>query len=189
MLGFSWIKLAIIGLVIALIVGYVTFLKIEVSHYKAKEEATALAFKTYQIQEEGMQAALKSSNSALTLESKQNLIVALKANEDKAKAIKERIASDQAAKNIVVPSTSVQLLNDSASPVSSNHRGPASSITGNASDPSTTEGDYTFQDVESAFADNAANHLACIKVVEAWQQFWKTFSENVGRVAASGASR
>src|ERR1700682_4305374 len=178
MFGFSWIKLAIIGIVIASIIGYIAFLKIEVGHYKAKEEATALAYETYRVQEEGMQAALKSSNSALTLESKQNLIVALKANEDKAKAIKERIASDQAAKNIVVPSTSVQLLNDPASPVSSNHRGPASSITGNASDPSTTEGDYTFQDVESAFADNAANTLACIKVVAAWHKFWKTFSHS-----------
>jgi hypothetical protein len=138
-----------------------------------------------------MQAALKSSNEALTLQAKQSLIKALQSDTAKNQVIQERIKNDTAAKAIVVPADTVRLLNDSAAIGRSDHTGTPETISGNASStdtPATSNEGFTLQDIESTSATNNINHWACIKVVEAWQTFWKKFSDNVGRVEAISGS-
>jgi hypothetical protein len=183
MFGFSIAKLVIIGLVIAAILGYIGVLKFEVSHLTTKLHASEVAFETYKINVESMQTALKSSNAALTLQAKTSLVAALAADEAKNKAIKERIANDVKAKSIVVPASTVSVLNDSAT-AGSVTGGTPPTVSGNASGASTPETDFTLQDVEDTVADNNAEHWKCIKVVKAWQAFWKEFAANVAQVAS-----
>ena len=184
-LSFLSVKLIAIGIAILAIVGYITFLHLEVKHYKDSANKWEVTYNTYKNSEEGMQAALKSSNSALTLQAKQELIARLKADEAKNQAIKQRIQSDEAAKNIVVPTASVRVFNDSAAAGSDSTRAPAtvSGDAGSTSTPATSDEVFTLQDIEGTAEVNNANHWNCIKVVEAWQVFWKEFSDNVGRVA------
>jgi hypothetical protein len=76
------------------------------------------------------------------------------------------------------------VFNDSAA-AGSNTGGTAPTVSGDAGKASTSETDFTLQDIEGTVADNNAEHWNCIKVLEEWQVFWKEFSDNVSRVAAT----
>ncbi len=184
------IKAIIIGLLIAAALAYVGFLHIEINHYKSDRDKIQKEFTTYRINEESMQAALKSSNSALTLEAKQQLIARLSADALKNAAIKERIMNDQAAKSIAIPADSIRVLNDSASIGRDPTRATPTigaddgTTSGTSSDPQTG---FTLQDVEGTVAENNAAAWVCVQTLREWQKFWTDFSANVGRVAAHGS--
>ena len=185
-LSFLSVKLIAIGVAILAIVGYITFLHLEVKHYKDSANKWEVTYNTYKNSEEGMQAALKSSNSALTLQAKQELIARLTADNAKNAVINERIASDKAAKAIAIPADSIRLLNSSASAGRDPTRAAATQ-SGNDGTVEGTSGDtqvgFNFQDVEGTIAENNESAWTCIRVARAWQQFWTDFSANVGRAA------
>lgn len=189
MFGLSFLSVKLIAIVLAIlaIVGYITFLHVEVNHYKNARDKIQTEFTTYRINEESMQAALKSSNSALTLEAKQQLIARLSADAAKTIAINERIKNDQAAKSIAIPAESIRVLNDSAS-IGRNPGGTTPTVSTNDDTTSGPSGDtqvgFTLQDVEGTVAENNAAAWVCVQTLREWQKFWTDFSANVGRVAA-----
>ncbi len=186
MFGFSTIKLVVIGIVIASILGYIGYLKYEVHSLTADLHDEKVAFEAYRVTEEGMQTALKSRAAALTLQAKEALINQWKAEEARTVAIRERIKNDAAAKAIVVPRSVIGVLNDSATAPSGHTGGITLPKQGNdagASPAKASDEVFSLQDIEATAVDNNAEHWKCIDQVHAWWKFWKTFSEGVSVVA------
>ncbi len=178
--NWKWIAVCIAVLAI---LAYVKVLHMERDHYKAKYENEHLAFQTYRSNAESMQAALKSSSAALTLQLKTQAIEQNKAAEVYRKSINERIKADEASKRIMLPPASVVLINDTT----------VDPTTSGSSDPNIRNADgsgsaYTLNDLEENIANNNANHWSCIRQVVAWQSMWKQFVKNVKDAEAWGGT-
>jgi hypothetical protein len=175
-LGKYWMQIGL-AILVGLALAYVSFLKIEVSHYKSKAVAIQTEFDSYKNNVEAMQTALKSSNSALTLQLKQQQVAQNQAQETFKKALTVKVANDEASKHIIVPGSTIRVLNDST--LDPNGSKPTDPDCGNACAPSASQDDITLNEVLGVETENNANHWACITQVTDWQKFWASYVKNV----------
>jgi hypothetical protein len=180
-LGKYWMQIGL-AIVIACVLGWIGVLKLEVSHYKssALEAKTELA--TYKQQALDNYNALKSSNSALTLQLKQQQVAQNQAQETFKKALTVKVANDEASKHIIVPGSTIRVFDSAAlGPLGSGSPDPDC---GNACAPTPSADDITLNEVLAITTENDARFWACITQVIDWQNFWKQYSANVGAAGA-----
>jgi len=181
MFGLEWgtIKLIAIGLAVAAVLGYIGFLKVEVSHYKDKANKIEVAFDQYKNANEANHKALLSENQALTLKVKEQGIEELK------QIAKTKEANDKAIRyynlghrlNLEL----IRVLNDIDAKSKSQGNGTSSTEPGHdgGTDTTTAVTPFTEEDLALTWNENTANHLSCIVIVHKWQNFWKDFVSNV----------
>ncbi len=174
----------LMGVVIACAIGYVGFLKIEVSHYKSSAAKWEQKYIEYKGNAESMQAALKSSNAALTLQAKESSIAKQKEINDLKVSITKRVAADEASKHVIVPDSTVRVFNDST--IEPSTGGTASTDSVHVGE---TQEAITLNQFLGVATSNNIEHLSCIKQVEEWQVFWQKYVDNVKAAKALGDSR
>ena len=154
--------------------GYLKVLHVEIDHYKTEATTAKNELIAYREAAEATQAAWKSENAALTLESKQKSAKLLQQFNAPNPIIK-RIQDNVTLRTVVVPPVAVELFNEST-------RDPTGSSTASAqrSDESTTES--TLADTLAVCAENATNQWFNYKQVIAWQEFWDTYSKGLANV-------
>lgn len=99
------------------------------------------------------------------------------------KAVKEKISANEELKRVRLSLSLVQLWNESkqaSSQASAAVQGNDAKTSG-AKAPTT---EVTLQDLFIVSAENDANHLKCVKQVEAWQSFWQDAQKAVEEVNA-----
>lgn len=176
----NW-KMAAIGLAIVALFIYIGTLKAEVSYETSQKQKIQTQFDEYKTANLANHAALSSSNAALTLQIKQQGIEALNQIAQNKKDNDAKIAV--LADNSVLSARVVELLRSTAQagpePTNQGTTSTGSGHDGPANSPVPAETPYTMSDLEYSINENNANHLACVKVVEKWQVFWKQFVANV----------
>lgn len=187
MFGLWWLKYALIAAAIAAVAIWIGILKAEVHHYQGEAEKNKQEYLVYKANAEAMQSVLKESNAAITLKYKQSLIDQYKALDAKNKAIKERIAADEASKHIVLPTSSVELFNSSTTNESTS-QDTTTAKPSDVSGASTSEESYTLNELLIVSNDNNTNHTACIKQVHEWQHFWQDYTAGVSKAESVGRS-
>jgi hypothetical protein len=177
-------KWVLLGAIVSAAVGYVGVLKFEVGHYK--KEVVALQLER---------------DKAVTLRNEQETLAKQRANEitkahaDAAarenelidqnnKLVKDKINANEELKRVKLSLNLVQLWNSSKQPQPT----PAAAEQGNVgkADPAKT---FDLSQLFTVSAENDANHLKCIKVVEEWQSFWSDYVKAKGEVDAISSRR
>lgn len=180
MFGLEWgtIKLIAIGIAVAAVLGYIGFLKLEISHYETKANDIQTAFDAFKITNKAMHDAFQSENAALTLKIKEQGIEELKLIAQNQKDNDAKIRALNL--NHVLSAQLVELLN-SGTQVHTGPEGPASTEPGHASGtntPAATDTPFTEEDWALTDEENKANHKACIVIVHKWQNLWKGLVSN-----------
>lgn len=185
----NW-QLVLAGLAVLALVGYITALKMEVSHYKGKYEEVSAELASAQHRED----VLKAEVEGLTTKYKDSLVETKKVVEMNTKLLEEAIQNDIELNTLRVSYNAISLFNkskrDPSSPASQAVKGNAgkASTTVELSDPNTGFVGRTvpLSEIFSLVAKNDANHWKCVKQVEAWQGFWSDYEGAVKRAGAAG---
>lgn len=168
----NW-KLIVIGLAIAALMGYIGFLKLEVSHYKTKYEDAQLVIAEIHSKEEAQKAAA----AAITRKYENSQAAYKLALAELGKKTQEKIANDTELANTRVSLNALRLFNESkqggdTAPAVQGHAGETS---GTSQGPGTT----SLTTIFAVSAKNDENHLRCVKQVEEWQNFWRDYESSV----------
>jgi hypothetical protein len=145
----------------------------EINHYKSEAMTVKTEFAAYRSNAEAMQAALKSSNEAITLKYKQSLIGQWQARDVAEKATTERIKADEELRSVKLSAHAVSVFNSTTTPVNQGASTPPAI-------PADVGGtDATLADLLAQSAENNSNHWKCIDTVHEWQHFWTDYTTAV----------
>lgn len=176
----NW-KLVLIGLAIA----YVMFLRWDNHHLQTKLDAAELQIVTAQNQQKAETERQDSINRAITEKLRMETEAEVKLIAENQKLVQSKIAADEESKRVKLSNNLIQLWNASKSPADPEVTTTKSGDAGKAS-PDTevvkTTGEVvekTLNDLFRVSAANDANHLTCIKQVNAWQVFWHDYEQGV----------
>lgn len=188
-LGFlknNW-QLVAMGVAAAALMGYIGFLKFEVSHYKGKYEDAQAVITTMKEKSEVLQASFNGLERKYS-----NLLVAT--NERiaiNAKLTKDLIQKDLELNTLRVSYNAVSLFNlskrDPDTPkAEQGDDGKASTpATTSSTQGAVTQPTVPLADIFVVSATNDANHWACVKQVEAWQAWYKDVEGAIEHVTRS----
>lgn len=179
----NWKVVALIVAVLSL-VGYVSFLRWEVKHYKAKYQEVTLELTAAKHREKDLQ----DLNEGITKKYSDSLKTIFEVNEKNLDLISQGIKKDEELKSITLSYNSIRLFNKSK-------RDPATPLAkteqGNAGKASATEAPSVaaypvnlrvpLTEVFLIVAENDANHWKAVKQVEMWQSFWADYEAAVAR--------
>lgn len=186
-LALAWLKanwkIALIGVAVVSLLGYIGLLRWQVNHYKtafqdAKAELAAAARR-----EKGLEAA----NAGITRKYEESL-KDLNAQVDKTmEVIGERIAKDEELASIKLSLNAARLFNQSKRDPSAK---AAQAKQGDAGKASTTDASTYSRGLSipltaifTVVARNDANHWKCVKQVDMWQNFWGDYEQAVQQAA------
>lgn len=160
---------------------YLKVLHLEIAHFKADAQKYEQLYTDYRNNNEQMQAALKSSNAAITLKFKEALVASNAAAEESRKSLNQRIQGNASFHSVNIPGAAVRLFNDStAEPHHNVLTGTEPTDAGQAS-PATaspvTSPDVDLTTLLQVSADNNIEHWKCVHQVEAWQNFWSDYKQ------------
>ena len=174
-------KWVIIGGLVLGLVGYITSLRVEVSHYKKSAASWEEKYTSYRQNAEANEQALKSANDALTLQTKQDNIARLAAQNAIHKQVSERIKNDATSRSIRIPDSSVRLYNDTTTvPDQQGQSARAGPDTSQNPQPAGTgSGSATLNDILQASEINNHELNLCVDEVIAWNKFWDRYTANV----------
>lgn len=171
-------QIVLLGLMVAFIVGYIGYLKIDLNHWKHKAEDLQLVLNTALKREE----ALKNSNAALTRKYADVLADTFKQADAYNKLLKEKIANDKELASVRISLRALKLFNESkrdpTAPTSTAVEGDAAEADSAASSSAYVGGTIPLTAIFQQVAVNDENHWKCVKQVEAWQGFWKEYEAN-----------
>jgi hypothetical protein len=162
---------------VAFIVGYIGYLRIDRNHWKHKAEELQLVINQALSREE----ALQLGNAAIT-KKYEGLLAVLNLQEDKyTKLLQEKISNDKELNSLRISYRALRLFNESkrdpAAPTTTTLEG--NDAKANSSEASSNnEGSVTLATVFKQVAENDGNHWKCVHQVEQWQTFWKDFESN-----------
>lgn len=170
---------------VLLLLGVITYtktLKFERDHYKKDLDAVTLEYNNYKKQSKENQDLLKQGATEITAKYQNVLGDATKLTIENARLNAENIKNAKELRDVKLSLDAVRLFNASKSDDSS----VAETKSGNDEAPTTTKETPTvnLQDLLLVVNDNDANHLACIKTVETWQNFWQDYVKKVEAVNA-----
>jgi hypothetical protein len=168
----NW-KLVAVGIAMALLVAYITTLRLEVSHYKAKADDIQAKFTLYKNDAEAKQAKLEAGAKAIS-DRHEHALAEADAQRDRAnKATQEKIATNEELKRTRISLDAVRLLNESTLVAEE----LAPTIETNAGSPTRTEADsVSLALVFGVVAENNKNHLACTARLNEWITFWGEYT-------------
>lgn len=166
-LRLNWKWLAPVVLALGLL-GYIKVLHLKIDHYKAEAVAAKAAIAANGELEEQLQAAYSEMSKKYHEAVKNQFAL----QDSQAATVIERIKKDETSKHVPLTDNDISLFNSLK---------PAPSVitrteSGNVSPTAPTEEAVTLNRLLLVSAENDANHLKCIIVVEKWQTFWKEFS-------------
>jgi hypothetical protein len=186
-LALTWLKanwkIALIGLAVVSLLGYIGLLRWQVSHYKtafqdAKAELAAAAHREEQ---------LEAANAGITRKYQESL-KDLNAQVDKTmEVIGERIAKDEELASIKLSLNAARLFNQSKRDPSAKAPQAKQGDAGKASTPDASA--YSrglsvpLTAIFTVVARNDANHWKCVKQVDMWQNFWGDYEQAVQQAA------
>lgn len=166
-LGRNWIWVAV-GLVFALMMGYIGILKLEVSHYKGEVAELTQVIEIYEAKE----AALQKENKRITDAHAETLKRYKEEIQKSLKTTLEKIALNEELKRTRIALDAVRLFNESKRDPDSKDTTPA--IEGNDGGTEGT-GTISLADIFAQVAKNDAAHWSCVKQVKEWQHFWQEY--------------
>ncbi len=169
-LGRNWIWVAV-GIVFALMMGYIGFLKLEVSHYKSEVAELTQVINIYEAKE----LALQKENKRITDAHAETLKRYKEEIQKNLKTIVEKIKLNEELNRTRISLAAIRLFNESK-------RDPQvedSTTTKQGDDAGTGTPETATIPLEGLFevvAINDTNHLKCIAQVKEWQHFWIEYS-------------
>lgn len=179
MFGVWWVKYAIMGVIAALVLSYIGYLKIELSSARHDLATETAKYELYKAEAESTHAALKIAFDAMTLQFKESLVAKNKANEDKLVEVQKRIKSEKALADVLLPPVAVELFNAGKAAGESGGKVAPEAKQGNANpgNPAPTLADLLFTvKVNEMYQDK------CVDALTAWQDWWRKFEDSVVKV-------
>jgi hypothetical protein len=182
----NW-QLVAVGLAILSLVGYITFLKLEVNHYRSNYQEALLELNSAKARE----SKLEEMNQGITKKYENSLAEANKLVEEKTKLIEEAIRNDKELAATRISLNAVRLFNKSKRDPSTTTPDPKQGDV-SETNPTETPSDaaavripqtVSLTDLFIVSAENDSNHWKCVKQVEDWQDFWVDYSQAVARVS------
>lgn len=176
----NW-KIIAIGLAVASLVGYITFLRWEVKHYRVKYENAQAELAAAKTREDELSAA----NAGITRKYEESLKDVNAVVDKMMEYVSENIKKDEELASIKLSLNAARLFNqskrDPSTKSTTTKQGDAretntpqtSAYSGNVKIPLT--------DFFIVVAENDANHWKCVKQVELWQSFWGDYANAVQR--------
>lgn len=183
MLGFSTIKLVVIGVIVAAIVGYIAFLRLEIINYKAQATKYEAAYNQVVTEQNAKLVAIKTEEAAQDKVRAESAAAAAKVIFDAQNANLKAIHENQAFKTVVIPNLARQLANstpgvsDSVSTTthSGSNQESASGKTNTVNAPAVA----TLEDFLAANEINKAQYLQCAKDKLDWITLWNQTVTNL----------
>lgn len=176
MFGISTIKLVVIGLIAAAIVGYIAYLRIEVINYKAQATKYESAYNQIVSEQNAKIAALKTEEAAQDKVRAEQSAAQAKVIFDAQNANLKAIHENNAFKQVVIPNLARQLFNSTPgvpdSVPASASSGPNKEGTPGRSYPVNEVPSATLEDLLAANEVNKANYEACSKDKADWNTLW-----------------
>lgn len=174
-------QIVILGLMIAFILGYIGYLKVDRNHWKKVAQELQLVIN----QANEREAALQRGNAAITDKYKSALVAIETQASQISKLTQEKIKNDQELKSLRISLHALQLFNatkvDPATTVAGTKQGDDGKTAGTTT--IETGGTYNgitipLSEVFQQVAKNDEAHWKCVKVVEEWQHFWQDYKAN-----------
>ena len=182
-LALAWLKanwkIALVGLAVISLVGYIAFLKLEIRHYKKNYEAAKAELAAAAHREEELNAA----NAGITTKYKDTLRDLNASLSKNIEIIVERIKKDEELQSTRISLNAARLFNQSKRDPSTATTQAKQGDVGKTSP--TTPPSYTgritlpLAEVFVVVAQNDANHWKCVKQVGLWQNFWGDYEQAV----------
>lgn len=176
MFGISTIKLVVIGIIAAAIIGYIAYLRIEVINYKAQATKYESAYNQIVEEQNAKIVALKTEEAAQDKVREEQSAAQAKVIFDAQNSNLKAIHENQAFKTVVIPNLARQLFNNTPNGVSSNATTTASGpdqkgSTGQANAVN-APAVASLEDLLAANEVNKANYLTCAQDKLAWINLW-----------------
>ena len=174
--NWKWLVPVLAGILLA---GYVSFLKVEVGHYKKQVGELNLTIATMEKEAVRKSEAYSNASDAITAKYADQLDAKQKElDKEKADALLARIKANKELAAVRLSLESIRLFNESKqSP--SNQAAPAKpGDVGEASGAATA----TLQDLFVVSKINDENHLKCVKNLTKWQNFYSDLEQTVKQI-------